>query len=191
MIYLVRHGQDEDNAAGLLNGHRDRPLTRLGEQQATELASKLRNVAIDLIFTSPLQRAYRTASIIRNSRPKYAPITAIDELKERDFGSLSGTPIAELDRYNLQRFPTGRINYVLDFPGGEDFPTCYRRAQQALGKIIRQAIPDHNALIVTHGDLGKMLRAAYHGWDWQRGLKEPYFDNCAVLELHSDRDTIT
>ncbi|MBP7769257.1 histidine phosphatase family protein, partial [Candidatus Saccharibacteria bacterium] len=37
-IYIARHGQNKDNAEGILNGHRDRPLTELGRRQAMELA---------------------------------------------------------------------------------------------------------------------------------------------------------
>jgi len=36
-IYLTRHGQDQDNAHGILNGHRNTPLTELGIQQAQQL----------------------------------------------------------------------------------------------------------------------------------------------------------
>lgn len=41
-IYIVRHGQDEDNQNGILNGHRDMPLTELGKTQAQQLAQKIK-----------------------------------------------------------------------------------------------------------------------------------------------------
>jgi len=37
-IYLAQHGQNEDNANGMLNGHRALPLTEMGIAQATEIA---------------------------------------------------------------------------------------------------------------------------------------------------------
>ena len=40
-LYLARHGQDEDNAKGILNGRRDNPLTKLGVNQAKKLAENL------------------------------------------------------------------------------------------------------------------------------------------------------
>ena len=39
-IYIARHGQNQDNAKGVLNGHRDLPLTDLGRAQAVDLAER-------------------------------------------------------------------------------------------------------------------------------------------------------
>lgn len=65
-IYVVRHGQDEDNANGILNGHRDMPLTELGKEQAKQLAQKIKdtNIVFDKAYSSPLQRAYITGKTI-------------------------------------------------------------------------------------------------------------------------------
>lgn len=41
-IFIARHGQNEDNVNGILNGHRDLPLTELGRQQARELGEGIR-----------------------------------------------------------------------------------------------------------------------------------------------------
>lgn len=43
-IYLARHGQDEDNANGILNGQRDNPLTKIGREQAAALARKIKEL---------------------------------------------------------------------------------------------------------------------------------------------------
>ena len=65
-IYLARHGQDEDNSKGLLNGQRDTPLTSLGLEQARELATKIKEAGITFnkVYSSPLMRAYMTAQTI-------------------------------------------------------------------------------------------------------------------------------
>ncbi len=41
-IFIARHGQNEDNINGILNGHRDLPLTSLGREQAKELGEAIR-----------------------------------------------------------------------------------------------------------------------------------------------------
>jgi hypothetical protein len=66
MLLLVRHGQSRANAAGLLIGRADSPLTGLGHQQAVALGEVLasRGVAAGRILTSPLQRAMKTAQVI-------------------------------------------------------------------------------------------------------------------------------
>ena len=65
-IYLARHGQDEDNLNGILNGHRNKPLTSIGLNQAEALAGMIKenNIHFDVIYSSPLRRAFKTAEII-------------------------------------------------------------------------------------------------------------------------------
>src|SRR3990167_4197057 len=90
-IYLARHGQDEDNAKGLLNGRRDESLTELGMAQAKELAEKIKSkdIHFDIIYTSPLKRTKQTAKIIAEVLNSERPIT-LKELLERDFGIMAG-----------------------------------------------------------------------------------------------------
>ncbi|MDD3301503.1 MAG: phosphoglycerate mutase family protein, partial [Patescibacteria group bacterium] len=95
-IYLARHGQDEDNARAILNGHRDKPLTALGKEQAELFAKNIKelNLKIEKVYSSPLQRAYDTAlaatEILGLDNPE-----KLDLLIERDFGTMTGKLISE------------------------------------------------------------------------------------------------
>lgn len=187
-LFLVRHGQDADNAAGVLNGRRDTELTELGQEQARQVAEKLRDNDVQIIYTSPLKRAYETASIIAK-KLGIDEVIADEHLIERDFGILTGKPVADIPKYTDRILPTDRVNYFLEVKGAEDFPTLLKRGKKILDEI-RQRHLDKNVLMVTHGDIGKMIRAAYHGWTWENGLKTPYFDNTGVLELSEKQDII-
>ena len=79
-IYLVRHGQDQDNANKILNGRRDTPLTEKGLEQAQELAEKIKETGISFsaAYSSPLKRAYKTASTITNALGLKNPIELQD-----------------------------------------------------------------------------------------------------------------
>lgn len=59
------------------------------------------------------------------------------------------------------------------------------RAKRALDQIHAEH-PDGSVLLVTHGDLGKMLYAAYHGLDWKEVLTKFHFGNCELLVLSPD-----
>ena len=65
-IYVGRHGQDEDNAAKVLNGRRDMPLTELGVKQVHQLADNIEKagLAFDAVWVSPLRRALKSAGIL-------------------------------------------------------------------------------------------------------------------------------
>lgn len=66
MIYLIRHGQTDENLAWRIQGQRDFPLNATGEAQAEEVKDKLRNLGISFarVYSSPLGRAVRTAEIV-------------------------------------------------------------------------------------------------------------------------------
>ena len=98
-IYIVRHGQNEDNANGILNGHRDLPLTQLGIDQAQQIAESIKesNIHIDKAYSSPLQRAYQTGKIITDMLPIDAP-EKLDILIERNFGIMTGKLIKDIEK---------------------------------------------------------------------------------------------
>jgi len=183
-IYLVRHGQDTDNVAGILNGHRDTSLTELGREQARQVAQKLEECDIKAIYCSPLERTNETSLIItEHLRFEYDFVHS--GLIERDFGILTGKSLADIPKYAAKILHTEKVDYFLDAKGAESFPATLRRAKRVLKDIIARH-PNDNVVLVTHGDIGKMIRAAYYGWDWKKGLLTPYFDNTGVLELSQD-----
>lgn len=180
-IFLVRHGQDEDNANNILNGRRDTPLTALGREQAGIVSEKLKDNNIEIIYASPLKRAYETARIIATALG-IDEVIADEHLMEREFGVLTGKPVTDISKYSGKTLQTDRVLYFIEAEGAEDFPTLYLRGKKIIAEVLERH-PNKNILIVAHGDIGKMIRAAYHNWTWEEGLKTPYFDNTGVLEL--------
>lgn len=187
-IFIVRHGQDEDNANGILNGRRNKPLTILGREQAGTVAEKLHSYKIDVIYSSPLKRAFETAQIIA-SRLKRDNILIHEHLIEREFGILSGKPISDIPLFAKKILKTDRVNYFLEAEGAEKFSDLYERAQKILHEI-KEKHAHENVLVVAHGDIGKMMRAVHHKWTWREGLKKPYFENTGILELNDSQDKI-
>mmetsp|Transcript_23033 Transcript_23033/g.63880 ORF Transcript_23033/g.63880 Transcript_23033/m.63880 type:complete len:258 (+) Transcript_23033:43-816(+) len=151
-IYLARHGQDEDNASGILNGRRDMPLTDLGRTQAATLAGKIRatELSFDAIYSSPLQRAFETASIVAaatttkglsgDKHINAESIRKVDDLAERDFGIMTGKPVVDISSIcgpdDLLETPT--VNYFLSPEGAETFPQLKERASRALAFLNEQ-----------------------------------------------------
>src|ERR1700759_4592967 len=89
---LVRHGQTANNAARLLQGQQDVALSGTGIRQADALANALSSEPIDLIVSSPLVRALKTAEIVNAGRD--ISLTTHADLRERSFGDLQGQPVA-------------------------------------------------------------------------------------------------
>lgn len=186
-IYLARHGQDQDNANNILNGRRDTSLTELGLKQANQLAQKIKESGLkfDVVYSSPLQRAYKTAQIICGTLNLNKPIK-LDDLIEREFGEMAGVHRSQIEKlWGSDLLKTETINYVLSPKGGETFPQLIERAKKILN-FIKEEHQDGTILLVTHGDFGKMIYAAYYQLDWAEILKMFHFGNSELLLLAPD-----
>lgn len=187
-IYLARHGQNEDNAEGLLNGHRDRPLTTKGLEQAEEIGGKIKEsgIVFSHILSSPLIRAKQTADIIaeRNEFPQSVEIEP--DLIERDFGSMTGVEQKRIEELcSPDIIKTSTVMYFLSPDGAETFPDLIQRAKKLIQKL-KSRFETGNILLVSHGDFGKMLYAAYYDLPWVDVLKNFHFGNSELLLMSED-----
>jgi broad specificity phosphatase PhoE len=183
-IFIARHGQNEDNANGILNGHRDLPLTSLGRQQAKNLAIRIKEAGLkfDVVYSSPLFRALETAEIVAKELGLDKPII-IPELIERDFGVMTGKPTSSIEKECAPDIiKTDTITYFLNPEGAETFPELIKRGNDAL-EIVRSHQQSGKALLVCHGDLGKMIYVAATGKDWQKVLTDFHFGNGDLIEV--------
>ena len=89
MLLIVRHGQTQANADGLILGRADPPLSELGRRQAAALAEALPVPAV--VVSSPLRRARETAAAFG------VPVETDDRWIELDYGAMDGTPAASID----------------------------------------------------------------------------------------------
>ena len=188
-IYLSRHGQDQDNANKILNGRRDTPLTDIGISQAEEVAKQIieHKIKFDKIYCSPLKRAYQTASIISEKTNSQKP-EKLDLLIERDFGVMTGKKTSEIEALcSPNIIKTDTITYFLNPEGAETFDELLKRSNSIL-KAMKQNHKNGSILIVTHGDLGKMIYSAYYNLKWQDVLTMFHFGNSELLLLSEDSD---
>jgi len=186
-IYLTRHGQNEDNIAGILNGHRDLPLTQKGIEQATEIATKIKEAGInfDFIYSSPLIRAFKTAEVISETTNSPEP-TKEPFLIERNFGIMTGEKVSDIEKMCAPNILKAEIiTYFLEVKGAETFPELMSRARILIDKI-QKTHTDGNILLVTHGDFGKMVYAEYYNLDWKTTLTKFHFGNCDLLLMSKD-----
>ncbi|MBI2888969.1 MAG: histidine phosphatase family protein [Candidatus Liptonbacteria bacterium] len=186
-IYLARHGQDEDNAKGILNGRRDTPLTKLGMAQAERLAAniKTQGIPFDAIYASPLVRARRTAEIIAEGLGAKAPVV-LDDLTERDFGVMTGKRVQDIEKLcTPDIIKADPVVYFINPQGAETFPEEMERSRKVI-YWVKEKHAEGNVLLVGHGDMGKMLYAAYYGLPWERVLSMFHFGNSELLLLAED-----
>ena len=151
-LYISRHGQTPWNVEDLVCGRADVPLTEVGQQQARLLAESAIDKGIDVILSSPLQRARQTAKAVSDAIG--VPIQIDDRLIEMDFGSYDGT-----SRFG-EEFQWVRAQMPTRFPGGESgFDLAYR--VYSLLYEIREKYADKTVLLVCHNCVCRMVRSFF------------------------------
>jgi len=143
-LILVRHGQTDANAAGLLLGRTDPPLNDAGCAQAVDVAARVAPYGPERIITSPLLRTAQTAEVIGAACG--LPVAVEDRLIEVDYGEYDGLPFAELPSDLVHRWRT-----EADFapPGGESLESVGVR-MAALGAEILADLGKAPVVAVSH-----------------------------------------
>ena len=162
-ILLTRHGQTEWNREERYRGQADIPLNATGERQAAALAERLVAFPITALYTSPLQRAVRTAQICAARLGLEAQ--PLQGLLDIDFGQWQGlTPeqASARDPELHQRWlaAPGTVR----FPGGESLEAVQRRAMEALETVIARH-PAETVVLVAHMVVNKVLLCTILGLD--------------------------
>ena len=180
-LLLVRHGQSEGNASGIVQGHLDFDLTDIGRMQAEATAERLRSEKVDRIIASPLKRAFNTAVTI--AAPHGVEVEPVRGLMEYNLGDVSGLTGAQI----RERYPEIGQAYAKGvrpvFPGEEGREVFAARVTAVLDEW---AESKQTVVAVAHGGVITAVCYAVAGIDPQRpGLFE--IANCAVTEVLLDR----
>ena len=145
-IWFVRHAQSEYNKKHLFTGWHDPDLTAKGVDAARELKNDLSSVDFDYVFSSPLKRAAKTASLIVDGRYE---IKYDDRLKERSYGDWSGLNKSEIkEQVGEELFLSARRGWSTKPPNGESLEDVSSRVSNFL-----ETLPlSGNLLVVSHGN---------------------------------------
>lgn len=158
--FAMRHGEAEHNIKGIATKNDDTmpaQLTENGRDQAALAAQTLKDAGITRIIVSPLIRTCETAQIVADALgiPNGA-ISQDERLREFDFGSLNGKPIADFIAYRDAH------GYADPIPEGESYQDVKNRFGDFLYELERTHT-NETILIVTHGAGLEALAAVARG----------------------------
>jgi alpha-ribazole phosphatase/probable phosphoglycerate mutase len=132
-------------------GWADFPLTELGVDQASALASRLfHEQRPSTIVSSPLQRAVCTATIV-SERLSCGPVALEPGFREIGCGDVDGWPTQRVQERYPREWDANLRQLDPDFrwPGGESYREFRDRVVGTLGRIAEQH-PSQRVLVVTH-----------------------------------------
>ncbi len=181
-LILMRHGQSAWNKSNLFTGWIDIPLTKEGIEESIEGGKKIKNIPIDVIFTSTLIRAQMTVVLAMNehssgkvpvfqhphegkmetwgeiysaeAKAQTIPVYRAWELNERMYGKLQGLNKAETaKKYGAEQVQIWRRSYDIAPPEGESLAmTAARTLPYFQKRVVPRLQEGKNVFIAAHGN---------------------------------------
>jgi len=162
LLILLRHGQSIWNLENKFTGWVDVDLSEQGENEARSSGKLLSELPIDVVFTSVLKRAKRTASIaLEIAKKTDLPTFENQALNERHYGDLQGLNKEETAKiHGDEQVHIWRRSYDIPPPNGESLEMTQDRVlpyfQTEILPYIQQG---KNVLVVAHGNSLRALVA--------------------------------
>ncbi len=180
-LILVRHGESQWNEKNLFTGWVDVDLNEkgLGEANRAGELLKAKGVLPDVLHTSLLRRAIKTANIALDVADRHwIPVTRSWRLNERHYGALQGKDKAQtLAEFGEEQFMLWRRSYDVpppaiaadnefsqaNDPRYADIPPSDRPATECLADVVKRMLPYWESNIVPDLKAGKTVMIAAHG----------------------------
>ena len=188
-IIFLRHGQAENNTNRVLAGRRPGvPLTLTGLEQSEKIAKFLKPFNISTIYSSPIERAKKTAEIV--SEHNSLEIKTDERLIELDMGKFTGMPYDEIFEKHgnvFLKFYEGDLEIAHN--GVETFVQLKKRILDMVDFVIREH-NDENVLLVTHMDPIKALISTIMGLK-ANSLFELIIENASLTIFKEEQGKLT
>lgn len=166
-IYLVRHARSEWNGTRRISGQQNPPLAAEGVAHAACLARALREVPIEAVYSSTLQRSVDTARPAAEERG--LPVRRREALRELCCGILEGRVRDTSDPEALalwEAWSRDRVSSRL--PGGESYEDLAARVAPCLEEILGSG---ECALVVGHRRTNAVILALLMGWPLEEAAR--------------------
>lgn len=156
-IHLIRHGMTDANIQGQYIGCRtDLPLSPEGVDELRLLRENTEYPEVEKLYSSPMLRCRQTAAVLYPSKE----VTAIENLREYDFGEFEGKTAAQLEGYSAYGdWASGKVSAP---PNGESNDEFIKRVCVGFNEIVCDMLNSgiSNAAVIMHGGATMMLLAA-------------------------------
>lgn len=154
-LVLVRHGESTWNLENRFTGWVDVELTEKGIKEAKEAGIKIKDIPLDLAYTSVLKRAIDTLSLcLETANQQQLQVIKDQALNERHYGDLQGKNKKETaEVYGEEQVHIWRRSYDVPPPNGESLKdTAARTLPYFTSVILPQVVSGKNVIVSAHGN---------------------------------------
>ena len=188
-IYLIRHAEAEGNLYRRIQGHWNGQVTPRGQKQIDALAERFRDVPIDAVFSSDLQRTKDTAGAILKYHDLQLETTP--RLREANLGVWEGRPWGDVEYESPeQMYYFNHDPAKWSIPQCEHFPEVQARMRAVLAEIAAR-YEGQTVAVVSHGVAIRSFLASALGIPSEKIDSLPHGDNTAVACLRYDGGALT
>lgn len=180
-LFLIRHGESENNLKGCYSGQCNPKLTDLGREQAKAIRPILENIKFDIVYSSDLARALETCTL---TLPDAEPIIT-EKIREIAIGDLEDKPYFQPKSDNDEFYITlqnNRQNFDFLSYGGETFDDVVNRFNEFLKEI--ELKPYQNVAAFCHAGLITIVTS--HILSARMDRDAIHCPNCAINVLDFD-----
>lgn len=158
-LILVRHGQSLWNLEDRFTGWVDVPLTEKGRNEAIAAGEKLKDISIDVAYTSGLQRAQLTLELIQQGMGREIPVIRDPALNERHYGDLQGlNKTRTAAKFGDEQVKIWRRSFDIPPPNGESLKdTAERTLPFFRACILGDIAQGKDVLVVAHGNSNRSI----------------------------------
>ena len=180
-LFLIRHGQTNNNVEQVCQGWTDSLLDDLGKEQAEAVGAFFTNIELGRIYSSDLKRSYETA--LPTGQIKRLDIEKTELLRERSLGQLENAPISRLRAaFEEEIMKTKESRYKVRPMGVESAYDVMSRVTDFAKTI---PIDQGNVAVFTHGMTEECLLCHLLGAPVESS-RSFNFDNASITSLRSD-----
>ncbi len=185
-VYLIRHPEAIGNRDRIFQGSSDLDVTEKGQKQLECLTKRFKNIPIDVIYSSPQIRAYKTALAVKGTHN--INIIKMDDLRELDGGVFEGKAWQTLDEeFKDEMFLWNTKPHLFKAEGGESMEHVFNRVTSALNKIIREN--DGKTVVITsHGCSLRNMHCYLSGNSFENLYTIPWVDNTGVTYVECGKN---
>lgn len=188
-IYLIRHAEAEGNLYRRIQGHWNGQVTPRGQKQIDALAERFRDVPIDAVWSSDLQRTKDTAGAILKYHD--LPLQTTPRLREANLGVWEGRPWGDVEYESPeQMYYFNHDPAKWSIPQCEPFPEVQARMRAVLVEIAAR-YDGQTVAVVSHGVAIRSFLASALGIPSEKIDTLPHGDNTAVACLRYDGGALT
>jgi 2,3-bisphosphoglycerate-dependent phosphoglycerate mutase len=158
-LVLVRHGLTGWNKEGRWQGFTDISISDEGKQEIKKSAQTIKDIKIDVAYTSNLIRTKQTYQQLCDSLSLSCPVYSQAALNERDYGIYNGKNKWEVEKQlGKEEFEKLRRNFDYPIPAGETLKNVYERIVPFYKtQILGDLKSGKNVLLVSSGNTFRAL----------------------------------